>query len=146
MTKEAGASSMPQVTVEPGDHRVRGHRAVPILSEHDLGHYPEFREFLARTFELSTASIGPPGLLSVRGRQYELVFIGYSGRAFPAGLQINALVPGVEPLDDNAADFDLWAILQWLVAGVGGEWTVDGLTTTGRIYRVPGAAPEAGTA
>jgi hypothetical protein len=111
------------------------------LSDHDVGHYPEFREFLSRAFGLAADPFRAPGLLRVQDRFYELVFIGYSGRPFPAGVQISALVPGLEPLDEQTADRDLWAILQWLIAGVGGEWTADGLAATGRIYRVPAAAP-----
>jgi hypothetical protein len=129
------------VVVEPAAHRPPGHRVVPLLAEHDVGHYPEFREFLGRVFGLADDPFGPPGLLRVGARHYELVFVGRSGRPFPAGVEIGALVPGLEPMDETAADLDLWAIMQWLIAGVGGEWTTDGLTTTGRIYRVPAAGP-----
>jgi hypothetical protein len=132
--------------VELSERRPLGHRAVPLLSDHDVAHYPEFREFLSRTFNLAAEPFGPPGLLRIQNRFYELVFVGYSGRPFPAGVRISALVPGLEPLDESAADLDLWAILQWLIAGVGGEWTADGLTTTGRIYRVPAAGPVPGGA
>lgn len=127
------------VTVEPSERRPTGHRAVPLLTEPALGHYPEFRAFLAAAFGLDERVIGPSGLLAVDGRFYELVFLGRSGHAFPAGVEINALVPGLEPLDEPVADRDLWAVLEWLVDGVGGEWTTDALTTMGRIYRVPAA-------
>ena len=130
--------------VEAGERRPLGHRSVPLLSDHDIGHYPEFREFLSRTFNLAADPFRPPALLRIQDRLYELVFIGYSGRPFPAGVQISALVRGLEPLDEQVADRDLWAILQWLIAGVGGEWTADGLTTTGRIYRIPAAGLNAG--
>ena len=129
--------------IEPPDHRPPGHRVVPLLSDHDVAHYPEFRDFLSRAFGLEGDPFRPPGLLRIQDRFYELVFIGYSGRPFPAGVQVNALVPGLEPLDEEAADRDLWTILQWLIADVGGEWTADGLTTTGRIYRIPAAGPDA---
>lgn len=112
---------------------------MPLLEEHDLGHYPEFRDFLAETFDLARDPFGPPGLLSVGGRLYELVFSGSSGRVFPAALAVNALVPGLEPLDEEAADGDLWAFLEWLVEGVGAPWTADGLATSGRIFRIPAA-------
>jgi hypothetical protein len=39
-------------------------------------------------------------------------------------------------------DADLWAILRWLLAAVDerdGRWNVEGLQTTGRIYRVSAA-------
>jgi hypothetical protein len=72
----------------------------------------------------------------VAGRHYELVFAGYSGSPFPAGVRIAALVPGLEPLDERQALDDLWAISMWLVDGVGGEWDTEALARTGRIYRI----------
>jgi hypothetical protein len=75
-----------------------------------VGHYPEFRGFLAATLALETDPFGPPGLLRVGARHYELVFVGRSARPFPAGVEIHALVPGLEPKDDRIADLDLWAI------------------------------------
>jgi hypothetical protein len=130
--------------VVPADRRPAGHRSVPLLGEHQLDHYPEFRDFFVATFSLDTDPFGPPGLVRVGRRFYELVFVGYSGRPFPAGLRISALVPGLEPLDEEQADDDLWALLMWLVGNVGGEWTTEALATTGRIYRVRGAASESG--
>ena len=38
-----------------------------------------------------------------------------------------------------AVDRDLWAILRWMIEGVGGDWTVRDLEETGRLYRVPAA-------
>jgi hypothetical protein len=124
------------VVVAPAERPPR-HRVVPLLAEHDLGHYPEFREFLATAFALADDPLGAPGLLRVDDRHYELVFVGRSGRPFPAGVEIGALVPGLEPLDEAVADRDLWAILHWLVEGVGGDWSGEALSTTGRIYRIP---------
>ena len=129
----------PAVVVAASGERPAGRRAVPLLAEPDLGHYPEFRDFLARTFALDRDPFGPPGLLRVEDRAYQLVFFGRSGQPFPSGVSIDALVPGLEPLDERAADRDLWAILQWLVAGAGGEWAGDALTHAGRIYRIPAA-------
>lgn len=127
--------------IEPPANRPAGHRAVPLLTEPTLDHYPEFRRFVVDSFGLDETRVGPSGLLRVDGRHYELVFLGRSGRPFPSGVEVHALVPGLEPLDEDTADRDLWAILQWLVSGVGGEWTADALTTTGRIYRIPAASP-----
>ncbi|GEL26353.1 hypothetical protein PSU4_53070 [Pseudonocardia sulfidoxydans NBRC 16205] len=127
--------------VEPPADRPAGHRGVPLLTEPSLGHYPEFRRFVTDTFGLDAERIGAAGLLRVEDRFYELVFLGRSGQPFPAGVEIHAVVPGVEPLDETTADLDIWAILDWLVTGVGGEWGSEALATTGRIYRVPAVAP-----
>jgi len=127
--------------VAPDDRPV-GHRVVPLLGEHDLGHYPEFAGFLSTAFGLAADPLGSPGLLRVSGRLYELTFVGRSGRPFPAGVEIGALVAGLEPLDETAADRDLWEVLRWLVDGVGGEWNSAALDTTGRIYRIPAALEE----
>jgi hypothetical protein len=63
------------------------------------------------------------------------VFIGRSGEPFPSGLEINAVVPALELIDDTALETDLWAILRRMIAGVGGDWTVQDLDATGRLYR-----------
>jgi hypothetical protein len=65
--------------------------------------------------------------------------VGRSGRVFPCGVVIGAIVTGLEPLDVERADRDLWEILEWVVAGVGEPWTVEALRRTGAIYRVPAA-------
>lgn len=129
----------PSVIVAPDAQRPAGHRAVPLVAEHDLGHYPEFRDFLTRTFALDRDPFGPPGLLQVGERAYQLVFFGRSGHMFPSGVSIDALVPGLEPMNEETADRDLWTILCWLAAGAGGEWAGDALTHAGRIYRIPAA-------
>jgi len=71
------------------------------------------------------------------GGVYELVFVGRSGEAFPSGVEINVLVDALEPMDENAVDRDVWAILRWMIAGVGAPWNVDDLDATGRLYRLP---------
>ena len=119
--------------------RPAGHRAVPLLAEPALDHYPEYAGFLATVFGLDADPFGPPGVLTVGGRPYELTFLGRSGRPFPCGVELAALVPGLEPLDTEVADRDVWAILEWVTAGVGVPWSVEALRTTGRIYRVPAA-------
>jgi hypothetical protein len=122
-----------------------GYRSVPLLTEPAVGHYPEFRDFFLRRFRLADDPFAPAPVLAFSGRLYELVFVGYSGSAFPAELRVNALVPGLEPLDEAAAETDLWSLLRWIVSEVGGEWTVDGLELTARIYRLsPASEPEGG--
>ena len=91
------------VAVAPSDGWPAGHRAIPLLAEHDLAHYPEFRDFLARTFPLDRDPFGPPGLLRVGDRTYQLVFFGRSGHAFSISVSIDALVPGLEPIDERAS-------------------------------------------
>ena len=79
-------------------------RSVPVLNDPDVGHYPEFRDFLVNVFDLQEDPLGAPGLLSVSGRIYELIFAGRSGQPFPAAIEISALVPGLEPMDTDQTD------------------------------------------
>ncbi len=116
--------------------RPSGFRSVPVLTDPDVAHYPEFKDFLVKTFELGEDPLGAPGLLDVNSRFYELIFVGRSGQEFPAAIEIAALVKGLEPMDTEQTDRDLWEIMEWLVEGVGGRWTIDALRTTGKIYRV----------
>jgi hypothetical protein len=117
-----------------------GMRLAFVLAEDRLGHYAEFRGFLVRAFDLDRIGLGRPGFLRVpSGGIYALVFIGRSGEAFPSGVEIHAVVPALEPLDEAAVDCDLWSILRWLLDGAGGAWTVDALEATGRLLRIPSA-------
>jgi hypothetical protein len=111
-------------------------RSVPVLNDPDVGHYPEFRDFLVNVFDLQEDPLGAPGLLSVSGRIYELIFAGRSGQPFPAAIEISVLVPGLEPMDTDQTDKDLWEIMEWITEGVGEPWSLDALRTTGKIYRV----------
>jgi hypothetical protein len=117
-----------------------GMRRAFVLAEDRIGHYPEFRRFFAAAFHLDRGGLKQPGYLAApSGMSYALVFIGRSGEPFPAGVEIHALVPALEPLDEDTVDRDLWAILKWMIAGVGGDWTVRDLEETGRLFRVPAA-------
>jgi hypothetical protein len=116
-------------------------RRALVLTEDRLGHYPEFRAFFARTFDLDRIGLSEPGFVRApSGLAYALVFLGRSGEPFPSGLEIYAIVDALEPLDDTAVDKDLWAILGWMIGGVGAPWTVETLQATGRLYRIPAAA------
>ena len=58
--------------------------------------------------------------------------------SFPCGLEILLLVEDIDPLpEDDEIDKDLWEFLRWIIAGVGGEWTLEALESTGYLYRVP---------
>lgn len=117
-----------------------GKRRALVLTEHRVGHYPEFRAFFARAFELDRVMLEAPGYVrTTSGMSYELVFIGRSGEPFPAGVEIYALSDALEPLDDMAVDRDLWAILGWMIDGVGPPWSRADLEATGRLYRIPAA-------
>ena len=119
---------------------LEGLRRAFVLAEDRIGHYPEFRRFFSTTFDLDRDGLKQPGYVAApSGTCYALVFIGRSGEPFPAGVEIHALVPALEPLNENTVDRDLWAILKWMIAGVGGDWTTRGLEATGRLYRVPAA-------
>jgi hypothetical protein len=119
---------------------LEGLRRAFVLAEDRIGHYPEFRRFFAATFDLDREGLARPGYVAApSGGCYALVFIGRSGEPFPSGVEIHALVPALEPLDEGAVDRDLWAILRWMIEGVGGDWTVRDLDATGRLYRVPAA-------
>jgi len=109
-----------------------------VLIEDRVGHYPEFREFFARTFDLARVGLTRPGYLTApSGGLYELVFVGRSGEPFPSGVEINAIAEALEPLDEAVVDRDLWAILRWMIAGVGSPWSLEDLDATGRLYRLP---------
>jgi hypothetical protein len=119
---------------------LRDKRSALVLVEDRIGHYAEFREFFRHTFGLDRGGLAEPGYVNApSGLTYAFVFIGRSGEPFPAGVEIYALVPALEPLDEDAVDRDLWAILQWLIAGVGGDWKVNDLVATGRLLRIPAA-------
>ena len=124
-----------EVTRQP---ELAGKRRALVLTEDRVGHYPEFREFFRRTFDLDRRGLAEPGYVTrPSGLTYALVFIGSSGEPFPAGVEIHALVPELEPLDDEVVDRDLWAILCWMIEGVGGEWKVADLVSTVKLLRIP---------
>jgi hypothetical protein len=126
--------------VEPPD--LTGKRRALVLTEDRVGHYPEFRAYFVRVFNLDQLGLARPGyVVAPSGGVYEMVFVGRSGEAFPSGVEINALIDTLEPMDENAVDRDLWAILRWMIAGVGAPWSVEDLDATGRLYRLPATQP-----
>ncbi len=122
---------------------LEGTRLAFVLAEDRLGHYPEFRDFFVRSFDLDRVGLARPGYLRApSGSAYALIFIGRSGEAFPSGLEIHAIVPALEPIDEAVVDRDLWAVLRWIVQNVGSDWTLDALQATGRLFRIPSAMEE----
>lgn len=120
-----------------------GKRRAFVLMEDRVGHYPEFRAFFDRTFDLGRVGLTRPGYVAApSGMAYELCFIGRSGEAFPAGVEISVIVDALEPFDDAVVDRDLWEILRWMIEGVGAPWSVEDLDATGMLYRIPAATPQ----
>ncbi len=66
-------------------------------------------------------------------------FHGSSGEAYTTGVEIHALAPGMETIDEDDSYRDLHAILRWMLSGTGPPWTVEALDGTARLYRVPAA-------
>jgi hypothetical protein len=120
---------------------LEGKRNALVLTEDRVGHYPEFREFFVRQFSLGTNGLLRPGYVRApSGMIYALVFIGRSGEPFPDGVEIYALPDALEPLDDPEVDADLWALLRWMIEGVGNDWRLEDLDATGRLYQLSVAA------
>jgi hypothetical protein len=133
---------MPDVIVVPRPS-TKEKRLALVLTEDRVGHYPEFRDFFARVFDLDRLGLGEPGfVLAPSGLTYALVFIGRSGEPFPSGVEVYAIVNSLEPVDDDTVDRDLWAVLEWMIAGVGVPWTVRDLQETGRLYRISAVSKE----
>jgi hypothetical protein len=40
-------------------------------------------------------------------------------------------------LSEGDVDIDLWALLRWMIDGIGGEWKVEDLDATGHSYQLP---------
>ena len=117
-----------------------GKRLALALAEDRIGHYPEFRAFFVRAFDLDRVGLAAPGYVAAPSRlTYALVFIGRSGEPFPSGVEIYAILDALEPVADEALDRDLWAILRWMMDGVGGDWSAADLEATGKLYRIPAA-------
>jgi hypothetical protein len=118
-----------------------GYRRELVLTETKLGHYDEFRQFFRHELNLRPEDVdGGENLFfkAESGRIYELIFVGKTGLLYPAGLEICLLVLDIDPLPaEDEIDQDLWEFLQWMIGGVGGEWTLEALESTGYLYKVP---------
>jgi hypothetical protein len=117
--------------------QLKGKRQAFVLAEDRLAHYPEFREFFVKQFSLDTNGLSRAGYVRApSGMVYALIFIGRSGEPFPDGIEIYALPDALEPLDDQEIDADLWALLRWVISGIGGDWRAEDLDATGRLYQL----------
>ncbi len=117
---------------------LRGKRLSFALAEERVSHYPEFRDFFVRTFDLDAKGLAEPAFVRApSGFAYAFIFIGRSGEPFPSGLEIHAVVDAMEPIEGTTMDRDLWSILRWMIGGIGGPWTVEDFDRTGRLYRIP---------
>lgn len=128
--------------IAAADIRTEKYRTVFVMADERLDHYAGFREVLIAAFGLTPAHAdgGPSGYFrAASGREYEVVFTSRSGHRFPSGLEIHALVPGFDPVDPEAIDEDIWRFLEWLIPRVGGEWTLEALKATGKVYKIPWA-------
>jgi hypothetical protein len=117
-----------------------GDKEERVLLEQTPGHYPEFDAFLSGELERGG------GALFFRGDSGTAYRVGWAdkGPTELGGVEICVRVfEGKPVVAPETIDLDLWPFFEWLVAGVGGEWTLDALRKTGAIYRVPGAPERA---
>ena len=112
-----------------------------VLLEQTPDFYPDFSTFLTKKMEKAGGDLffrGPSGMV------YRLASV----TGDPSGIQGMAIhlrraaETGV-PRDQKGVDRDIWAFLEWLVDGVGEEWSVAVLRKTGAIYKVPGVPERA---
>jgi hypothetical protein len=108
-----------------------------VLLEQTPDYYPEFGAFMKRELE------GAGGDLFFRGNSgivYRVGRLSSSDRNELQGIEICArMAGGGQTLAGEDVDTDLWPFFEWLIEGVGGEWSVEALRTTGSIYKIPGA-------
>lgn len=107
-----------------------------ILLEQSPDHYPEFGEFLKRELERGG------GDLFFRGRSgnvYRVGRVSPTDRGDLSGIEICARAAhSARTLSGEEIDLDLFPFFEWLIQGVGGEWTLKALHTTAAIYKIPG--------
>src|SRR5271163_4134539 len=97
---------MADVTVVPRPS-TQGKRLALVLTEDRVGHYPEFRDYFARVFDLDRVGLAEPGFVQApSGLAYALVFIGRSGEPFPSGVEVYAIVDALEPIGRRHAHPD----------------------------------------
>jgi len=107
-----------------------------VLREQAPAHYPEFLNFLNSKLSQDHGNLffrAPSGNIYV----VRLV----SDEVTPPRHEILILVRKGDDTEigDENVNQELWPFLEWLLEGVGGEWTVNALRQTASIYRIPGA-------
>lgn len=127
------------VTREEADYI--GTREAQVLIEQSPDHYPEFARFLRGKLESAGGSLFFRG---ISGMVYRVGAVAER----PGGLRgveicVRLAGRGAQRVPGEVIDRDLWAFLEWLIQGVGGEWTLEALRKVGAIYRVPGAPERA---
>ncbi len=107
-----------------------------VLLEQTPDFYPAFNAFLMKEIERAGRDLffrGPSGMV------YRLTKLAENPGSVQ-GIAINMRrtdETGVSQ-DQEQVDRDIWAFLEWLVDGVGGEWSIAALRKTGAIYKAPG--------
>lgn len=108
-----------------------------ILLEQSPGHYPEFRAFIAQALK---AAGGDLYFRAPSGSVFRLGPIATDNPDALEGIEICVrLRESEQTIVADEIDADLWSLMEWIVQGVGGDWTLEDLRTTGAIYRAPGA-------
>lgn len=119
------------------DVEASGAEEEPVLLEQTPDYYPEFAEFMKHELERGG------GELYFRGATNLVYHVARTGSDEPDSLPGIAVSVRLEAagatLVDEDIDRDLWGFLEWIAEGVGGDWSLDALRTTGAIYKVPGA-------
>jgi hypothetical protein len=117
--------------------RAFGTKEQRVLVEQAPDFYSAFNAFLTKKMEKAGGDLffrGPSGM------GYRLTRItddpnGIQGMA----IHLRSTTETGAPRDQKEVERDIWAFLEWLVDGVGGEWSVAALRKTGSIYKAAGA-------
>lgn len=118
-----------------------GQEEEQVLLEQTPGFCPEFLGYLKAELDLSGGALyfeAPSKTI------YRVGFLQGTGPAELSGVEVCGLMhAGGQTLTSEIVNEDLWAFLEWIVIGAGGEWTLEDLRRTGAIYRIDGAPDQA---
>lgn len=134
--KQKAEMTIKWITAE--EAKASGAKEERVLLEQTPHFSAAFNTFLMKEMDKTGGDCffrGPSGL------GYKLVRLtGDSGDV--EGIAIHLLsTAGTDTTGDQVeVDLDIWAFLEWLIDGVGGEWNVAALRKTGAIYKCPGSA------